>query len=104
MYERVTNSSQWNDCLNYLSHRVKEQSFKTWLKPTRGEPGGNGIALGGRAAVVAHPVVVDFGVGARLVAADLALPMLESDVAADIATGADGGDLLQVPDLRLGLP
>ena len=42
MYERVTNSSQWSDCLNYLSHRVKEQSFKTWLKPTRGEPDSNG--------------------------------------------------------------
>ncbi len=42
MHEGVTNSSQWNDCLNYLSHRVKEQSFKTWLKPTRGEPGSNG--------------------------------------------------------------
>jgi len=42
LHERVTNSSQWNDCLNYLSHRVKEQSFKTWLKPTKGEPGGNG--------------------------------------------------------------
>jgi chromosomal replication initiator protein len=40
--ERVTNSSQWNDCLNYLSHRVKEQSFKTWLKPTGGKPDGNG--------------------------------------------------------------
>lgn len=42
LFEGVTNSSQWNDCLNYLSHRVKEQSFKTWLKPTRGEPGSNG--------------------------------------------------------------
>ncbi|UCE23815.1 MAG: chromosomal replication initiator protein DnaA [Candidatus Zixiibacteriota bacterium] len=42
MQERVTNSSQWNDCLNYLSRRVKEQSFKTWLKPTRGEPGSSG--------------------------------------------------------------
>ncbi|MEW6411186.1 MAG: chromosomal replication initiator protein DnaA [Candidatus Zixiibacteriota bacterium] len=42
MYERVTNSNQWDDCLNYLSHRVKEQSFKTWLKPTKGEPGSNG--------------------------------------------------------------
>ena len=40
--ERVTNSSQWSDCLNYLSRRVKEQSFKTWLRPTIGEPGANG--------------------------------------------------------------
>ncbi len=42
MKERVTNSSQWSDCLNYLSRRVKEQSFKTWLRPTIGEPGANG--------------------------------------------------------------
>ncbi len=40
--ERVTNSSQWSDCLNYLSRRIKEQSFKTWLRPTVGEPGSNG--------------------------------------------------------------
>lgn len=42
MYNDVTNSNQWNDCLNYLSRRVKEQTFKTWLKPTKGEPGTNG--------------------------------------------------------------
>lgn len=35
-------TGQWGDCLNYLSRRVKEQTFKTWLKPTVGEPGGNG--------------------------------------------------------------
>jgi len=40
--ERIVNSHQWNDCLDYLSRRVKEQSFKTWLKPTVGEPGENG--------------------------------------------------------------
>ena len=38
----VNHSIEWNDCLNYLSHRVKEQTFKTWLKPTKGEPGSNG--------------------------------------------------------------
>ena len=42
LQERVTNSSQWTDCLNYLSRRVKEQSFRTWLKPTKGEPSNNG--------------------------------------------------------------
>ncbi|UCD64742.1 MAG: chromosomal replication initiator protein DnaA [Candidatus Zixiibacteriota bacterium] len=45
MQKRVTSSNQWNDCLNYLSHRVKEQSFKTWLKPTKGQPGSNGDFL-----------------------------------------------------------
>lgn len=42
MNNTVNNSNQWSDCLNYLSHRVKEQTFKTWLKPTVGEPGLNG--------------------------------------------------------------
>lgn len=42
MHNTINNSSQWNDCLNYLAHRVKEQTFKTWLKPTVGEPGING--------------------------------------------------------------
>ena len=42
MQESITNSTQWSDCLNYLSHRVKEQTFRTWLKPTIGEPGTNG--------------------------------------------------------------
>ena len=42
MQEVISNSNQWSDCLNYLSHRVKEQTFRTWLKPTVGEPGSNG--------------------------------------------------------------
>lgn len=42
MRNEISHSTQWNDCLNYLSHRVKEQTFKTWLKPTSGEAGSNG--------------------------------------------------------------
>jgi len=38
----VSNSQLWKDCLDYISRRVKQQSFNTWLKPTRGEPNGNG--------------------------------------------------------------
>ncbi len=38
MFEPVTNSSQWNDCLTYISRRVKKQAFTTWLKPSKGEP------------------------------------------------------------------
>ena len=33
----ATNSSQWLECQKYMSRRVKEQSFNTWLKPTQGE-------------------------------------------------------------------
>lgn len=40
--QNFTNSQQWKDCLDYMSRRVKQQSFNTWLKPTRGEPTGNG--------------------------------------------------------------
>ncbi len=42
MNEVTTNSTQWSDCLKYLSHRIKEQTFRTWLKPTIGTPGNNG--------------------------------------------------------------
>ncbi len=38
--ENVVNSQQWHDCLQYMSRRVKEQSYNTWLKPTRGELNG----------------------------------------------------------------
>jgi chromosomal replication initiator protein len=38
----VTNSQEWKDCLDYIGNRLKQQSFNTWLKPTRGEPAGNG--------------------------------------------------------------
>lgn len=32
----------WNDCLQYISCRVKKQSYATWLKHTRGISDGNG--------------------------------------------------------------
>lgn len=38
----IENSNQWKDCLDYMSRRLKRQSFNTWLKSTRGEPTGNG--------------------------------------------------------------
>ncbi|MBD3333299.1 chromosomal replication initiator protein DnaA [candidate division GN15 bacterium] len=41
-HERISNSNQWRDCLEYIARRMKEQSFNTWLKPTKGEPDGNG--------------------------------------------------------------
>src|SRR5690606_4762298 len=47
------------------------------------------VALVRRAPVVAHPMVVDFEVEARLVAPDRAAAVLERDVAADVAAGAD---------------
>ncbi|MBU8933642.1 MAG: chromosomal replication initiator protein DnaA [candidate division Zixibacteria bacterium] len=39
--EPVRNSQQWQDCLHYISRRVKEQSFNTWMKSIRGETNGN---------------------------------------------------------------
>src|SRR3990172_10169105 len=33
----ISNSNQWLECQKYMSRRVKEQSFNTWLKPTKGE-------------------------------------------------------------------
>ncbi len=42
LLERVTNAPQWDECLKYISRRVKQQTFNTWLKPTKGEPNGNG--------------------------------------------------------------
>lgn len=38
----VSDSKEWKVCLEYVSHRVSEQSFNTWLKPTIGEPTNNG--------------------------------------------------------------
>ncbi|MEE9442560.1 MAG: chromosomal replication initiator protein DnaA [candidate division Zixibacteria bacterium] len=32
----------WDDCLQYLSRRIKKQSFATWLKQTKGASDGNG--------------------------------------------------------------
>jgi chromosomal replication initiator protein len=37
-----TSSKEWKDCLTYISLRMKEQSFNTWLKPTKGAPNGDG--------------------------------------------------------------
>ena len=38
----LRNSQEWSDCLRYMSRRLKEQSFSTWLKTTKGLPGENG--------------------------------------------------------------
>ena len=38
----IADSQQWQDCLHYMRRRLKQQSYNTWLKPTRGEPNGNG--------------------------------------------------------------
>lgn len=38
----IANSQQWKDCLEYVSRRLKRQSYNTWLKSTRGESTGNG--------------------------------------------------------------
>jgi chromosomal replication initiator protein len=32
----------WEDCLRYISHRIKKQSFATWLRHTTGASDGNG--------------------------------------------------------------
>jgi chromosomal replication initiator protein len=32
----------WQDCLEYISHRIRKQSFATWLKHTTGVSDGNG--------------------------------------------------------------
>lgn len=42
MIQTISNSQQWRDCLDYIARRVNEQSFNTWLKPTKGEPTDNG--------------------------------------------------------------
>lgn len=40
MRQEDNNTKQWKECLNYIFRRVKEQSFNTWLRPTRGRPNG----------------------------------------------------------------
>src|SRR5690606_37892853 len=55
----------------------------------RAQPWQLAVTLVRRAAVVAHPIVVDVDVEARLEAADLSSAVLERDVAADVAAGAD---------------
>jgi chromosomal replication initiator protein len=42
LLEHVENSKPWNDCLEYMKRRMKEQSFNIWLRNTKGEPNGNG--------------------------------------------------------------
>lgn len=42
MKPKVANSQQWQDCLNYMARRLKQQSFNTWLRPTTGELNGQG--------------------------------------------------------------
>lgn len=32
----------WEDCLLYISHRIKKQSYSTWLRHTHGDSDGNG--------------------------------------------------------------
>jgi len=32
------NEKVWQECLSYLSQKVKKQSFNTWLRPTKGIP------------------------------------------------------------------
>jgi chromosomal replication initiator protein len=33
----ITNSQEWKNCQAYMSRRMTEQSFNTWLRPIRGE-------------------------------------------------------------------
>lgn len=40
MHQEEHNSKQWKECLDYIFRRVKEQSFNTWLRPTKGRPNG----------------------------------------------------------------
>ncbi|MBI5266524.1 MAG: hypothetical protein HY851_04745, partial [candidate division Zixibacteria bacterium] len=38
----ISNSQQWIDCQKYIARRLKQQTYNTWLRPTRGEPTDNG--------------------------------------------------------------
>src|SRR5512136_3092028 len=38
----VDHGKIWEDCLLYISHRIKKQSFATWLKHTHAVSDGNG--------------------------------------------------------------
>ncbi len=42
MITNLDHGKVWEDCLEYLSHRVKKQSFATWLRQTSGASDGNG--------------------------------------------------------------
>lgn len=41
----VDHGQIWDDCLLYISHRIKKQSFATWLKHTTAATDGNGGIL-----------------------------------------------------------
>ncbi len=42
MTTTINHGALWQDCLSYISHRLKKQSFATWLKHTNGISDGNG--------------------------------------------------------------
>ncbi len=39
----MDNVKVWDECLSYLSQRVRKQSFYTWLRPTKGLPSNDNI-------------------------------------------------------------
>jgi len=42
MLSNVDHGKVWQDCLEYISHRIRKQSFATWLKRTTAASDGNG--------------------------------------------------------------
>ncbi|MCP4566153.1 MAG: chromosomal replication initiator protein DnaA [FCB group bacterium] len=42
MLPNLDHGKVWKDCLQYISHRIKKQSYATWLKQTDGQSDGNG--------------------------------------------------------------
>jgi len=42
MSSNLDHAKVWDDCLIYISHRIRKQSFATWLKHTRATSDGNG--------------------------------------------------------------
>lgn len=42
MLANLDHGKVWQDCLQYISHRIKKQSYATWLKQTNGQSDGNG--------------------------------------------------------------
>lgn len=42
MSSNLDHGKVWEGCLQYISHRIRKQSFATWLKHTSGTPDGNG--------------------------------------------------------------
>lgn len=52
----------WQDCLAYISHRIRKQSFATWLKRTSGSSDGNGgIKIGVPNGFVAEWIQEHYG-------------------------------------------